>query len=59
MKGSAVAGVAGTQMRERRSLTAYTHVFESLLGIQTGAQIGVSQINENAFPNDVTAIAKA
>ena len=44
MKGSAVAGVAGTQMHERRSLTAYTHVFESLLGIRTGAQNGVSQI---------------
>src|SRR6516164_1446853 len=44
MKGSAVAGVAGKQMHERRSLTAYTHVFESLLGIRTGAQNGVSQI---------------
>ena len=58
MKGSAVAGVAGKQMHERRSLTAYTHVFESLLGIRTGAQNGVSQIAKCPLQNNAAKIER-
>ena len=47
MKGSAVAGVAGTQMHERRSLTAYSHVFESCLGFEPAYKMALAK-SQNA-----------